>query len=230
MHPEHELTAAERQQPGERRMETAWWHSYRPYGAYAAFYLFWRRLKPRVRGWLSRDSAWLLYKLARWGPGRGVVLEIGSAWGRSTIVFAAASKRAGRDKVVAVDPHTGDIALVKDGEEPFNSYQEFSTNINRFHMADWVQPIVLKSDDAAKQWDGRPIRLLYIDGWHTYEAVKADIDNWLPYVVSGGVILFDDYNEKKYPEVKRCIDDQMTADKVQLPLKVFKRKVWTLKL
>jgi predicted O-methyltransferase YrrM len=209
---------------------TVWWHTHRPFWTYVEFYLLWRRLKPVVRGWLSRDSAWLLYKLARWGPGQGVILEVGSAWGRSTIVLAAASKSAGREKVVAVDPHTGDISQVKEGQEPINTHHDFLRNIRRFDVDDWVQPIVLRSVDAAKEWDGRPIRLLYIDGWHTYEAVKADIESWFPYLVRGGIILFDDYSNASYPEVKRGIDDLMTADKVRLPLKVFRRKVWTQKI
>ena len=211
-------------------MNPLWWHSRRPRSAYVRFYLFWRWLKPQVRGWLSRDSAWLLYKLAKWGPGQGMILEVGSAWGRSTIVFATASKSVGREKVVAVDPHSGDISLVKQGDTPINTHPDFLRNIRRFHVDDWVQPIILKSEEAAKRWDGRLIRLLYIDGWHTYEAVRADIEGWFPYLVPGGVILFDDYSADLYPEVKRCIDDLMTADKVRLPLKVFRRKAWTQKI
>ncbi len=211
-------------------MEPRWWHSRRPLFTYLRFYLFWRWLKPRVRGWLSRDSAWLLYKLARWGPGQGVIVEVGSAWGRSAIVLATASKRAGREQVVSVDPHTGGITFLQRQQGPVNTYPEFVKNIQRCHVSDWIQPIVLPSSEAATQWDGRPIRLLYIDGWHTYDAVKADIEGWFPYLISGGIVMFDDYSDEYYPEVKRCVDELMTGDKVQLPLKVFKRKAWAQKI
>ena len=211
-------------------MEMRWWHSRWPLFACLKFYLFWRWLKPQVQGWLTRNSAWLLYKLARWGPGQGVIVEVGSAYGRSAIVLATASKRAGRGQVVSVDPHTGGITFLQRQQGPVNTYLGFAKNIQRFHLSDWIQPIVLPSIDAAKQWDGRPIRFLYIDGWHTYDAVKADIEGWFPYLVSGGIILFDDYTDEHYPEVKRCIDDQMTMEKVRLPLKVFKRKAWAQKI
>lgn len=38
-----------------------------------------------------------------------------------------------------------------------------------------------------------PIDLLFIDGDHHYEVVKADIANWSPKIVPGGVISFHDY-------------------------------------
>jgi len=38
-----------------------------------------------------------------------------------------------------------------------------------------------------------PIHLLFIDGDHHYEVVRADIANWAPKVVPGGIISFHDF-------------------------------------
>jgi predicted O-methyltransferase YrrM len=38
-----------------------------------------------------------------------------------------------------------------------------------------------------------PIHLLFIDGDHHYEVVKADIKNWTPKVAPGGIVVFHDY-------------------------------------
>jgi cephalosporin hydroxylase len=43
--------------------------------------------------------------------------------------------------------------------------------------------------------DGRPIDVLFIDGDHTYEGVKADYEAYAPLVRSGGLIAFHDIIE-----------------------------------
>jgi len=44
---------------------------------------------------------------------------------------------------------------------------------------------------VAKQWK-KPIDILHIDGFHTYNAVKNDYDTWSKFVKDDGVILFHD--------------------------------------
>jgi len=59
------------------------------------------------------------------------------------------------------------------------------------------------------------IQMLFIDGDHHYAIVKADIKNWVPKIVSGGVVVFHDYNPlskdlQKNPHlegVHRAIDE-----------------------
>ena len=38
-----------------------------------------------------------------------------------------------------------------------------------------------------------PIHLLFVDGSHKYSVVAADIANWVPKIVPGGVVAFHDY-------------------------------------
>jgi hypothetical protein len=40
---------------------------------------------------------------------------------------------------------------------------------------------------------GQRIRILFIDSWHSYEAVTDDIRNWVPFVTPTGVVVVDDY-------------------------------------
>jgi len=46
-------------------------------------------------------------------------------------------------------------------------------------------------DEVAKTWD-KPIDILHIDGFHTYQAVKHDYETWSKFVKDDAIILFHD--------------------------------------
>jgi hypothetical protein len=52
------------------------------------------------------------------------------------------------------------------------------------------------------------VDLLYVDGWHSYEAVVADGEAWLPHLSPRGVVVFDDY--AAYREVREATHDLAT--------------------
>jgi predicted O-methyltransferase YrrM len=208
------------------------------------FVRFWPRLRATVPGWTGVYEGRSLYALAHHGPGRGAIVEIGSAWGRSTICLARGSKSAGRERVHAIDPHLknpepgrwraagGQKGM---GRVPQSYIGDGSTlpwllyNLRRFGVEDWVVPIVSTSASASNlPIDG--IRLLFIDGSHTYEGVKSDIDAWLPRVAPGGVVVFDDYlGTKPTWGVRRAVDELLSSGKVRPSLATAGMHVWTLK-
>ncbi|HWP65039.1 MAG TPA: class I SAM-dependent methyltransferase [Candidatus Limnocylindria bacterium] len=130
-------------------------------------------------GWLTEREGAFLYALAARGPGSGAVVEIGSNRGKSTTLLACAACTAGRERVHAIDPHRG-------GTEA-----EFRANLAREGVDDWVIPHVARSQNFVKAWRD-PVRLLFVDGLHTYEGVRADYTDWVPFVVEGGVIPLHD--------------------------------------
>jgi len=42
----------------------------------------------------------------------------------------------------------------------------------------------------------KPIHLLFIDGDHHYTGVRADLKNWAPKVVPGGLVICHDYGPR----------------------------------
>jgi predicted O-methyltransferase YrrM len=200
-----------------------------------------------VPGWLDPIDARFLYALAHHGPGAGVIVEIGSAWGKSTVFLARGSKNARRERVYAVDPHTGDPRFL-DGrasapgglrapryrqaaDKPFSTWQAFRMTIRRFDVVDWVVPVLATSAEAATNIDTGPIRLLYIDGLHTYSGVKADIDAWVSRLITGGIVVFDDYfNPGPDVGVRLAVDELLTSGIVEPSLQRGGRLlVWTVK-
>ena len=55
-----------------------------------------------------------------------------------------------------------------------------------------VKFVVSDSSEYGKEYDGEPFDLLIVDGDHTYEGVKKDIDSWWDHVRPGGIIFFHD--------------------------------------
>lgn len=167
-----------------------------------------------IEGWINDMQGYALYRLAREGEGAGAIVEIGSWLGRSTGWLAAGSQARGREPVHAVDTFDGGPALNAEDypilKEQGTTFHAFNDNLERAGVFEQVEPVVSDSLSAAARWDGRPIRLLFIDGDHSYEAVKADLAAWLPYVISGGYVVFDDVGEA-YPGVQR-VTAEATAE------------------
>jgi hypothetical protein len=126
-----------------------------------------------VDGWLSRREAELLFVLAGSVPASRVIVEIGSYCGRSTAALGfGLGHRA--QSLYAVDPHTGDRSQVEAGMS-VDTFDTFLGNIDRLGLRDVVVPIRALSVEAATAYDGPEIGLLFVDGWHSKEAVIEDV-------------------------------------------------------
>jgi predicted O-methyltransferase YrrM len=143
-----------------------------------------------VEGWLTVEEGELLYRLARACTGEGVIVEIGSFKGKSTIWLARGSLAGARTRVVAIDPHTGSTEHRHDGA-PVWTYDEFLANLHRAGVEEVVRPVVATSAEAAAHFD-QPVELLFIDGDHRYEMVRQDFDLWFPKLMEGGYLLMHD--------------------------------------
>jgi len=66
-----------------------------------------KKFVEKVDGWLLDIEGELLYDLAKNCKGNGVIVEIGSWTGKSTIWLGKGSKAGNKVKVYAIDPHTG---------------------------------------------------------------------------------------------------------------------------
>lgn len=142
-----------------------------------------------AEGSIYPEECHLLFELASCLD-EGCVVEIGSHRGRSTIALGLGSQRGGSVPVYAVEPHVPFRGVLGKEFGPYDK-AEFFRNVSFAGVGEVVFLINLKSEDSAKAWD-RPISLLWIDGDHTYEAVKTDCACWEPFVKTNGLIAFHD--------------------------------------
>ncbi|BAH74390.1 class I SAM-dependent methyltransferase [Solidesulfovibrio magneticus] len=151
-----------------------------------------------VEGFLDPIEGYALLLLAEHGPGQGSIVEIGSFAGRSTSYLACGSKRARREKVVAVDHFEGSPEHRRDGAfetsllpKGGSLYETFRENLRKAGLDDWVHIMRAGSREAVKGWN-RPIRLLFIDGDHSFEASQHDYEAWSPWLAQDGLAAFHD--------------------------------------
>lgn len=142
-----------------------------------------------IRGWLSAREAALLYREAA-AVEQGCVVEIGSFRGRSTTALALGVRAGHKVPVYAIEPHepfTGPLG----GDFGPEDRGAFFRNMMRNKLYRHVRLVNLPSRVVAPRWE-QPVALLWIDGDHEYEAVRSDFLLWLPHLVPGAAVIFDD--------------------------------------
>jgi predicted O-methyltransferase YrrM len=149
-----------------------------------------------VPGWLSDEEGEALYELARECTGRGVIVEIGSWKGKSTICLGLGSRAGSSVRIFAVDPHAD------------YRHGEFKDNIERAGISDLVTPVKGLSQDVVADFD-EPIELLFVDGSHEEDDVRYDFETWVPKVIERGTVAFHDTTW--HPGVRKVVAEKIFA-------------------
>lgn len=154
--------------------------------------LFWRDVQlgegPFINTSLTERETAELQRLAKDGD----VLEVGTAYGYSTVALALVAKR-----VIAVDPHL-----------THGSLGDVHANLKAYGVSDRVAIIQSYSQHAlpALHSEGRKFDLVWIDGDHTAPVVENDVTWAIKMLKPGGVIACHDYDEVTCPGVRVALD------------------------
>ena len=123
------------------------------------------------------------------------IVELGTHNGVSYSAFCDAVQRNGLDcRCMAVDTWQGDEHAGFYGAEVYE-------DLRRFHDAHYAAFSDLRRSTFAQALDTVPdasVDLLHIDGLHTYEAVRADFEAWLPKLSPRAVVLFHDTTVREH--------------------------------
>lgn len=132
-------------------------------------------------------------------------LEVGSWSGNSAVLIGTRVKRM-VGKLYSVDWYKGST----DGAEhlktiasSINVRDIFLDNMRYFNLEDTVEQWQMSSEEASKKIDNHSLDFIFIDGDHTYEFVKRDIQLWYPKLKKGKIIAGHDYHSS----VKRAVDE-----------------------
>ena len=156
-----------------------------------------------IHGWLISPAGQNLYEIASGNTEKGIVVELGVWKGLSAawLGFGLKDKKSvAKDaacKLYCVDTWQGSDEeqhkAMLENYGPQQLYREFLENMERLGLSEVIEPVRSTTIEAAEAWDkGVCIEVLHIDAGHEYESVRADFEHWSCYVVSGGLIIFDD--------------------------------------
>lgn len=133
-----------------------------------------------VPGWEVEEEQFALLELAKKVPAGGQIVEIGGEYGMSTSIFCHGAKP---------DVTITTIDLFPDRPEG-NLLDIHLANLTEAGYGGRTQTI--RADSNTYEWTGGPIDLLFIDGDHNLDPVRADIKQFVKFVKVGGVVAFHD--------------------------------------
>jgi hypothetical protein len=148
-------------------------------------------------------------------------VEVGALYGASTAYMVDCMKRENKRfkfDVVDVWDETGVPELKVPGDKMLTEvigpdycetrkdslYFRFLKYMMDADVLHYMTPIRMTSVGASKLYTDNSLDFVFIDAFHTYDAVKEDIGVWMPKVRIGGVLAGHDYD---WPEVRRAVDE-----------------------
>jgi predicted O-methyltransferase YrrM len=165
-----------------------------------------------VQGWFTAAEAGLLARAAAVAAGTpDPLVEVGSYCGRSTVVLAlvVATVTPGSSyrRLMAIDPHQD--------YEPAggrDTFAELGATLRRNGVENVVDIVRARSLDV-----GLPDRvaLVFLDGLHDEESVRADVAHVTPHIPVGGLLAFHDYRFD-YPGVVAAANSILRSEEFDI--------------
>ncbi len=161
------------------------------------------RVADAAKGFMPPGEAAALHHagLVAGAEGRGPLLEVGAYCGKSTVWLGAAARETGT-VLFSLDHHRGseenqpgwewhDPELVDPATGRIDTLPRWRATITAAGLEDVVIGVVGDSSTVGAVW-GTPLGLLFIDGGHGEDCVRADERAWVRHVAAGGLVAIHD--------------------------------------
>jgi hypothetical protein len=149
------------------------------------------RLALHVEPRITEQDRFVLQQLLSGIPQKNIVVEIGSFLGNgSTKEFIDAIKDSDGNFLYCVDTWKGNnnvdwhLKLAKE----YSLFDTFLYYVTMYGGQNIVKPMIMESTDAALILKDKSCDLVFIDGDHSFEATKQDIEMWMSKVNPGGIL------------------------------------------
>ncbi len=172
---------------------------------------------PSMEGWTTPERGCEMAE-AIYEVGHDVAVSIGVFSGRSVVAMGFAYRDLHRGMIYGCDPWK--VAAAVEGDDSDPKYKEWwaeKSNLEEMHkhtmtviwlhgLDPWATIIRAASQDVHQLFT--EIGVLEIDGNHSEVASCRDVELYLPKVVSGGKIFFDDSSWSTTQKAVQMLSDQ----------------------
>jgi predicted O-methyltransferase YrrM len=169
-----------------------------------------------VPGWIN-DAEWIYKLIVDSAEDGDQFLEIGTFFGQSAARMAELIRDSDKDlkfysmdifyeidTCIALDRHPKSFKEFRNAHNYTDIYNLIVNMFEFMGLREYVEFICCDSKYGHKLFVDNSLKLVYIDGSHSYESVYADLVNFWPKVKVGGYIACDD---TVYDSVKDAIKD-----------------------
>lgn len=190
-----------------------------------------------IRGATPDEIAFTLADLAKQVPADQEIVELGVFQARTAVIMAWGASLGNGAHVTAIDPWelTGNVY-----DPPFtdaNTRAMAEYNVQSIGYQDRISLFQAFSQDVAEVWGSRTddgenpkqVGLLFVDGDHTKEGARRDIEAWAPHLAPGAVIAVDDYGHPDWPGVAQAVDE-LVDEGFLAPIELFHDRLAVTKL
>jgi len=187
-----------------------------------------------TKGFLPDDEAAALHHagLVAAEEGLGPLLEVGAYCGKSAVWLGAAARHGGT-VLFSVDHHRGseenqagwewhDPDLVDPETGRMDTLPWWRRTIAAAGLEGSVVAVVGPSATVGAAW-GRALGLVFIDGGHGEDVVRADEQAWVPHVAAGGLLAIHDVfpdpadgGRPPYELYRRVLDSGRFSEEAEL--------------
>jgi hypothetical protein len=171
-----------------------------------------------VPGWFDYEDIYdTALRKARDGA---IFVEVGAYLGRSTIYLASRIKQSGKNiRFYVADLWDGwfydDYHQQTPMRESGDVFWHFMRHLRAARVEDVVIPLKMSSLMAARLFDPGSVDFVFLDGDHSEQAVREDLQAWYPLVKPGGMLGVHDYSITDFPGVEAALDQFLEKEGVK---------------
>lgn len=161
-----------------------------------------------IEGWFNMETQYL--ELLNHCPDGGTFVELGCFKGKSTsFIVTEIINQKRKVNFTTIDSFEGHTNSTDSNEvQAYNGITNIEKDfiLNMGKLLKHCQYKKCLSHEAANYFEDGSVDVLFVDAGHSYEAVKKDIEAWLPKMKPNGIIVGHDYNS--WVGVKKAVNEK----------------------